>query len=239
MLSYQRRAVLSAALDLQPGRELSRDNIEAAIWAALGHNAGESRVALLLMIVDAYSDSRSRKAIHTWYQKGTELPNPVPDMAQLVAVRRAMLQLGSMPAMPPAEADAGYAAARLIKPAAARPTVSSRPSYLAVVSSSSSTGNDAAADDIATDDLADDGMIYRDDEDDDDDEELYRCAGRCNELKPRSGFYNSKSVKRGFEYKCKKCKNAQNKKYRDDKKNRDASRNDTAVLPDDINKFLA
>lgn len=37
--------------------------------------------------------------------------------------------------------------------------------------------------------------------------DMYRCS-TCKETKPESEFHRSRSVKRGFQYRCKECQNA-------------------------------
>jgi hypothetical protein len=94
MQPHQRRSILSTALDLQPGKEVTRDTVKAALWSTFGYtDESESRVALLLSVVDAYTDARSRRTIHHWAGSGQPLPPLNADLAQAAAVRRTLMLL--------------------------------------------------------------------------------------------------------------------------------------------------
>lgn len=229
MQSYQRRNLLSAALQLQPGRDPTRETVEAAIWQALGPLGDESRVSLLLSVIDAWSDARSRRAAVTWARRtGGELPPLGTDIAQGVAVRRALDNLCQLPRtavirVPREVPAAAVATASSPEPEQPRP-------YLSVISTDGILNEPAAVVSI-TDAVwaemraefapeaalelapvpeppAGDLVIS---------EELFTCSG-CPKLKPRTGFYKSSSNKRGFDYLCKECKGKKNKAWRDRKK---------------------
>lgn len=235
MQHYQRRKLLSAALQLPPGREPTRETVEAAIWQALGPLADESRVSLLLSVIDAYSDSRSRRAAATWARQTDGVMPPLgTDIAQSIAVRRALDGLSQLPR-----------ATTTRVPQAAPPTmISPSPAgHLSLVSDGThgtSSATPAITDDIWNEISAEFGMANsprhadpapsaslsppvpsspRDASHGDNEvgEELFSCNS-CPISKPRSEFYKSASNKRGFDYICKRCKNQKNKDWRDRKK---------------------
>jgi len=236
MQSYQRRALLSAALQLQPGRDPTRETVEAAIWAALGSIGDESRVSLLLAVIDAYSDARSRRAAASWASStGGTMPPLGADLAQSAAVRRSLDALASFrsPAMAPAMTPAMTPA---MAPAMTPPTPLPvrQPSLMSVVSE---TKREPVRDDLADDSF---DAVWKelrnvlaiDDQSagrpltssipaahGKDGVPLYSCStDGCTDLKPETEFYKSKSSKRGFDYTCKSCKNKKNKAWRDKKR---------------------
>lgn len=220
MQSLQRRNLLSAALQLQPGRDPTRETVEAAIWAALGPAADESRVSLLLAVIDAYSDARSRRAAASWaHSTGGTMPPPGADFAQSAAVRRSL------------DALAGFRSPAM---ALSAPLPVRQPSLISIARE---TEQEPVQDDIADDSLdavweelrnvltADEQPARRQLASsapaacDEDGVPLYSCsADGCTGLKPETEFYKSKSSKRGFDYTCKSCKNKKNKAWRDKKR---------------------
>lgn len=63
MHSHSRRTLLSQLLVLQPGREVTRDVVEAAIWQTVGWEADPRFVGRLLSVIDAYVDARVRRMV--------------------------------------------------------------------------------------------------------------------------------------------------------------------------------
>jgi hypothetical protein len=234
MQPYQRRNFLSAALNLQPGNDPTRDTVEAAIWAALGPLGDESRVSLLLSVIDAYSDARSRRAAVGWArQTGGELPPLGTDLAQTAAVRRSLESLSRLPRTLTATAATArrpqFNRTDVPFQLPSQPQFQPRP-HLAVAPAA--TGEPPA---IITDDawqaitaefsvtgVQPEEPVSSNNEHDADGNELFSCStcppGR--NLHPRSEFYKSSSNKRGFDYACKKCKGQKNKEWRDAKKKR-------------------
>jgi hypothetical protein len=214
MQSQQRRAILAAALNVGPGRDPSRDTVEAAIWALTGPAADESRVASLLAVVDAYSDARSRRAAAAWARRvGAEPPPAGNDIAQFTSVLRSIERLAPRSRL---------ASQSLPGPCEPAEVIQLRPAVAAA-------GSESKSDDevwrelrasFTTSDAFEEPERGREDEDEDEDggaEPLYRCR-KCDDPKPEGDYYRSKSTARGFSYTCKICHGARNKAYRDRKK---------------------
>lgn len=115
MRSYQRQNILSAALDLPPGREVTRDTLEAAIRALCDPSDSDLKASLLLSVIDAYTDSRSRRAIYAWMEKnpGT-MPSTAIDMAQSAATRRVLQSIAGIAARQQTASQPPYAAPQAV-----------------------------------------------------------------------------------------------------------------------------
>lgn len=241
MQVYQRRAILSAALDLPPGKEITRDTVKAALWAAFGFSdESESRVSRLLAVIDAYTDVRSRRAIHIWANSGNSLPPISVDLAQHAAVRRMLTTFSASTGGPtqlrntvtppralsvvPLPAEDERILAGLSEPLTPVPLQHTRltpalspDNELAKYARLVNVPVQAAASDA---DVVVDHRNDDDDDDDDDDALRYEC-NTCHVPKKQECFYRSKVVKRGFERMCKDCKNQKSKEYRSNKKKRE------------------
>jgi hypothetical protein len=220
MQPQQRRAILAAALDLQPGREPTRDTVEAAIWALAGPTADESRVGSLMDVIEAYSHARSRRAAASWAQHtGGELPPTGVDLAQTMAVRRSLERLSGTPQRRfPADNRRHYGEAQphltvvRAEPAAEPDLPAKKESSLEELLESihKSVGDETPL--VKKKKTPVDAA---------DDTTLYECNS-CHKEFPRSGYYNSASTPRGFAYSCRGCHSKKNKAWREKKKKRDA-----------------
>lgn len=63
MQSHSRQKLLSQLLVLQPGREVTRDVVEAAIWQTIGWESDPRHVGRLLSVIDAFVDARARRLV--------------------------------------------------------------------------------------------------------------------------------------------------------------------------------
>jgi len=95
MQTHNRQALLSSALSTGPASPagVTRDTVEAAIWQTLGWDVPEAAVSRILMVVDAYTDSRVRRAITRWVQEGRGDQIPPPEPLGTAAMARHCLNL--------------------------------------------------------------------------------------------------------------------------------------------------
>jgi len=246
MQPRQRRAILSAALDLPPGKEVTRDTVKAAIWSAFGFtDDSENRVSLVLAVVDAYTDARSRRAIHTWAGHEVPLPPLNADLAQHAAVRRTLTALTTSVngyAQLQAQRQLHHGVIQVRPALSVVPLAEEHQEALAsliepvvpVASSHRKTATKFDGDDLADfvkwlnsskdkDDNSPIGILHpanaEDIDDDDENQPRYEC-NTCGAQKKEYEYYRSKSVKRGFDHQCKECKNKKGKEYRENKKQR-------------------
>lgn len=230
MHAYSNRRALSAALTVSPlATTVGRDTVKAALWQTLGWNVDEGRVARLLMVIDAYTDTCARRAAATWVRggHGDEVPPPSLSHGQMLSVKRALdLIRASVPVVnlnvPPVTSPAEPAPEPLPKPLpmsvlsalppapvpAPQPAVVKKPRREMV----SFEDNDPL---LEVDDTADvpegaNAVSVTG-------EPLYRC-GKCKKLKERGYFYGNTSRGNGVDYQCKACKRVKGQLYREAKR---------------------
>lgn len=193
MQPQQRRALLSNALNLPPGRAVNRDTVIAALWCTIGWEANPQRVSRMLGVIDAYVDAKVRGA----YSALGSL-QPAPGYGDGVIRQQLKLIAMSVP-------QAGYSVSTMTPATAERPPVAAVPAprsaSLTVVPDPppASPAEPAGSGDLLAASLA--GEVA---------EETSLCTS-CRRILPASQFWRNSRRASGIDYRCKDCKGQANK----------------------------
>lgn len=211
MHSHSRKTLLGQLLVLQPGREVTRDVVEAAIWQTVGWEADPRYVGRLLSVIDAFVDARVKRVVaHT-----TGIPQP--QYATSLA----------MPDQAAAEALAGISRSGIARPAstvirAVPPAEPPKPvSHPAITPEEPEDPDEFLRRAFE----ASGGVVPFPDDDDDDGLDDYisgngngdgtvtvldglplRTCTRCKNDLPLVEFWKNKRGPGGYEWQCRDCK---------------------------------
>jgi hypothetical protein len=165
----------------------------------------------LMLVIDAYADSKSRRAVAKWASSEQEVPASAAHMplAQVTAIRRQLQTIARS-----ASASTAAAAAVTRRRVAALPP-------LAIVSPITTTASPPAEQDDVAVELAAHDPVSADDSRDEFGfraDALFSCRGPCGRNLPRDAFWRDARRPHNVAYQCKECKSAQNKDYRQRKR---------------------
>jgi hypothetical protein len=209
---------------LVPGSTVvNRETVEAAVWQTLGWHCDPVFVSRLMHVIDAYTDSRCRRAVTQW--AGTPqapLPAAGISLAQSAAVRRQLQLISSMPSAPLAAA-----------------VVSARRQSGAVLPAVVSQVPAEALGDVVAALAVPVGQLETEPPDGARDEQgfliaqLFSCSGPCKKTDlPRDAFWRNTKRPSGVDYQCKECKRRRMREYRQGLKNAAAARSAPASAGD-------
>lgn len=216
MHSHNRRMLLSEALNLPlGGAVISRDTVEAAVWQTLGWDCDAAYVARLMLVIDAYTDSRCRRAVATWVRSGKrsdELPLTAILPAQSAVVRQQLQIMQNVPSV------AAAAVTELtVRPLTRQKSDAEQHRSLALVKPSSLPADEPPCSDesplrlVTVADAAGVLAVFPT-ESHEPAAELITCHGPCGRDLPRDAYWRSSRNASGLEYRCKDCRRTQNKR---------------------------